>query len=95
MKDEGEGWEMMEGASKGSVAVRRRRAVATGRLGCWALALAGGLLVALAGCDSRPKETPPDILKGQRQSLERAKGVEQTLQQSGAERREQADQAGK
>jgi hypothetical protein len=67
--------------------------VSASRLGCWALALAVGLLV--AGCDSRPKETPPDILKGQRQSLERAKGVEQTLQQSGAERREQADQAGK
>jgi hypothetical protein len=46
----------------------------------------------LAGCDSKPKE-PPDLLKTQRQAIEKAKGVEQSLQQSAGERREQSDQA--
>jgi len=49
----------------------------------------------IAACDSGPKEPPPDLLKGQRKSMERAKGVEQTLQQSSDRRREEADRAGK
>lgn len=51
--------------------------------------------VVIMACDSRPKEPPPDLLKGQRQSMERAKGVEQTLQQSGDRRREEVDRAAK
>jgi hypothetical protein len=50
---------------------------------------------AASACDSGPKEPPPDLLKGQRQSMERAKGVEQTLEQSADRRREEADRAGK
>jgi len=49
------------------------------------------VVATLAGCDSRPKEPPPDILKGQRQSMEKAKAVEQVLQRSADERREQSD----
>jgi outer membrane PBP1 activator LpoA protein len=51
------------------------------------------LSLALAGCDSKPKEPPPDILKTQRRAMEKAKGVGEILQQSADERREQADQA--
>lgn len=46
---------------------------------------------ALAACDSKPKEPPPDLLKSQRQMMDKAKGVEQVLQKSADERREQAD----
>ncbi len=49
----------------------------------------------ITACDSGPKEPPPDLLKGQRKSMERAKGVEQTLDQSTDRRREEADRAGK
>ena len=49
----------------------------------------------ITGCDSGPKSPPPDLLKGQRQSMERAKGVEQTLQKSADRRREEAERAGK
>jgi len=50
------------------------------------------VLALVTGCDSKPKE-PPDILKAQRQAVEKAKGVEQILQQSADERRGQADEA--
>ena len=46
----------------------------------------------VAACDSKPKEPPPDILKSQRQMMDKAKGVDQVLQKSADERREQADQ---
>jgi hypothetical protein len=52
-------------------------------------------VMAITACDSGPKEPPPDLLKGQRQSMERAKGVEQTLEQSADRRRAEADRAGK
>jgi hypothetical protein len=55
----------------------------------WVLTVGVALL---AGCDSKPKE-PPDILKTQRQAIEKAKGVEQILQQSAGERGERADDA--
>jgi len=42
----------------------------------------------LAACDSGPKAPPPDIVKTQRQAMEKAKGVEQVLEQSAGERRE-------
>lgn len=48
--------------------------------------------IAVVGCDSKPKEPPPDIIKSQRQVMDKAKGVEQVLQKSADERRDQADQ---
>ena len=59
------------------------------------LALMACAVLAITACDSGPKEPPPDLLKGQRQSMERAKDVEKTLQQSSDRRREEADQVGK
>jgi hypothetical protein len=50
------------------------------------------VLLLVAACDSRPKEPPPDIIKSQRQAMEKAKGVEQILQQSADQRRDQGDQ---
>ncbi len=50
-------------------------------------------MLAVAACDSKPKDPPPDILKSQRQMMDKAKGVEQVLQKSADERREQADRA--
>jgi hypothetical protein len=52
--------------------------------------IAAAILV--AACDSKPKDPPPDIIKSQRQVMDKAKGVEQVLQKSADERREQADQ---
>jgi uncharacterized protein YcfL len=48
--------------------------------------------IAVVGCDSKPKESPPDIIKSQRQVMDKAKGVDQVLQKSADERRDQADQ---
>lgn len=58
----------------------------------WPFVIAAAIL-AIAGCDSKPKDPPPDIIKSQRQMMDKAKGVEQVLQKSADERREQADQA--
>jgi len=58
------------------------------------LALTACCAFAITACDSGRKEPPPDLLKGQRQSMERAKDVEKTLQQSSDRRREEADRAG-
>ena len=49
-------------------------------------------LAALAGCDSKPKEPPPDLVKSQRQAMDKAKATEQILQKSAEERRKQADE---
>lgn len=57
--------------------------------------LVAACVLLVAACDSGPKQPPPDLLKGQRQSMERAKGVEQTLQESADRRREEADRAEK
>lgn len=57
----------------------------------WSFVIAAAIL-AIAGCDSKPKDPPPDIIKSQRQVMDKAKGVEQVLQKSADERREQADQ---
>jgi len=48
--------------------------------------------VAAGGCDSKPKEPPPDIIKSQRQAMDKAKAVGDVLEKSAGERREQADQ---
>jgi hypothetical protein len=58
--------------------------------------------VFLAGCDSKPKtpavprveEKTVDIIKSQRQVLESAKGVGQTLDAAAEERRKAAEEAG-
>jgi len=47
--------------------------------------------VVLGGCGSQTEEPPPQIFKPQREALEKAKGVEQTLQQSAQRRREQVE----
>ena len=57
----------------------------------WQLLVAVAI-AAIAGCDSKPKEPPPDIIKSQRPAMAKATGVEQILQKSADERREQADQ---
>lgn len=49
-------------------------------------------VVMVAACDSKPKEPPPDLLKSQRQMMDKAKGVGDVLQKSADERRDQADQ---
>jgi len=51
--------------------------------------------LAITACDGGRKEPPPDLLKGQRKSMERAKDVEKTLQQSSERRREEIDRADK
>ena len=57
----------------------------------WSFVTAAAIL-AIVGCDSKPKDPPPDIIKSQRQVMDKAKGVEQVLQKSADERREQVDQ---
>jgi hypothetical protein len=57
----------------------------------WSFVIAAAI-VTIGGCDSKPKEPPPDILKSQRQVMDKAKGVGDVLQKSADERREQADQ---
>ena len=47
------------------------------------------VLLLVVACDSKPKEPPPDIIKSERQAMEKAKGVEQVLQQSADKQREQ------
>ena len=49
-------------------------------------------LLCLAACD---KPEPPDIVQPQREALEKAKGVEQVLQQDAEEKRRQIDEEGK
>jgi hypothetical protein len=47
-------------------------------------------LLALAACNSG--SSPPDLVKSQRQAMDKAKGVEQVLQQSADQKREQVEQ---
>ncbi len=47
-------------------------------------------LLLLTACNSG--STPPDLVKTQRQAMEKAKGVEQVLQQSADKKREQEEQ---
>lgn len=48
------------------------------------------VLFAVAGCDTKSSDSPPDLVKTQREAMDKAKGVEQTLQQS-AERKRDAE----
>jgi hypothetical protein len=54
--------------------------------------IVAAMVAAVAGCDSKPKEPPPDIIKSQRQVMDKAKAVGDVLQKSADDRREQADQ---
>ena len=52
------------------------------------------LLFSVAACDSKPKNGPPpvQIFKEQIQSVDKAKGVEQTLEQGAQQRREKTEE---
>jgi hypothetical protein len=45
----------------------------------------------IAACDGKPKDPPPDLLKSQRQTIDKAKAVGDVLQKSADERREQSE----
>jgi hypothetical protein len=49
-------------------------------------------LLLLAACDSRTSSPPPDIMKTQRETMNKAKDVGQVLQQSADQERKQVDQ---
>jgi len=53
--------------------------------------------VLLSGCDNRPKTEPPPatIFKEERQALEKAKGVQQTIDRQAEEQRKKMDEAEK
>jgi hypothetical protein len=55
------------------------------------LVLALAVSVLFTACGQDAEEPPPRIFKPQREALEKAKGVEQTLQQSADRRREQIE----
>jgi hypothetical protein len=56
---------------------------------CAVIALAA--MVLLAGCDSTPRDPPPDVIKSQRQALDKAKEAEQTVQKPSEQRREETE----
>jgi hypothetical protein len=51
--------------------------------------LLAGLLV--AACDSGPKEAPPDLVKSQREAMEKARQTEAVIDQATADRRKQVE----
>lgn len=53
------------------------------------LMLATVAILAMTACGG--PDNPPDLAKSQRQALEKARSVEQTLQQSAKRQREEAD----
>jgi hypothetical protein len=55
------------------------------------------VIVILAACDRKPKveSKPPQIFKQERDVLEKAKGVENTVEQQAAETRKNIDDAAK
>jgi hypothetical protein len=55
------------------------------------IVLAAVFGTAVAACDGKPKEPPPDIIRSQRQVMDKAKGVGDVLQKSADDRREQTD----
>jgi hypothetical protein len=57
----------------------------------YGIVLAAVFGTVLAACDGKPKEPPPDIIKSQRQVMDKAKGVGDVLQKSADDRREQTD----
>jgi hypothetical protein len=66
-----------------------RRTLCAGLLACMALAV--------AACDSRPKteSKPAQIFQEQRQALDKAKGVQDTVDKQAAEQRKKIDEASK
>lgn len=50
------------------------------------------VLAAVSGCDSKSGSPPPDLVKTQREAMDKAKGVEQTLQQSAERKRQEEGQ---
>ncbi len=46
-------------------------------------------------CACQPSEAPPDLLKTQRDALNKAKGLEGQMQQQAQDRMQSADEAGK
>jgi len=53
------------------------------------LILLAGLLV--AACDSGPREPPPDLVKSQREAMEKARQTEAVIDQATAERLKRAE----
>lgn len=49
-------------------------------------------LLLLAACDTKSGSPPPDLIKSQREAMEKAKGVERVLQQSADQKGEQEEQ---
>ena len=49
----------------------------------------------LAACDSGPKEPPPDLVKSQREAMDKARQTEAVLDQAAAERLKRADKEAK
>ncbi len=49
-------------------------------------------LLLVAACDSRTNNPPPDIMKTQRETMNKAKDVGQVLQQSADQERKQVDE---
>jgi len=49
-------------------------------------------LLLLAACDPKSGGPPPDLIKSQREAMEKSKGVERMLQQSADQKREQEEQ---
>ena len=61
---------------------------------------ASGIIVLLASllvtaCDSGPKEAPPDLVKSQREAMDKARQTEAVLDQAAAERLKRADKEAK
>ena len=76
-------------------ASRRSRTALSSKGVALRLVIAIAAALALSACDSKPKEPPPDILKGHRDQMERAKGVEQGLDDAAKKRMEEADRQSK
>lgn len=49
-------------------------------------------MLLLAACDTQSGGPPPDLIKSQREAMEKSKGVERMLQQSADQKREQEEQ---
>ncbi len=49
-------------------------------------------MLLLAACDTKSSSPPPDLIKSQREAMEKSKGVERMLQQSADQKREQEEQ---
>lgn len=55
--------------------------------------LLGSLQV--AACDSGPKESPPDLVKSQREAMEKAKQTEAVIDQATADRLKRSEKEAK